>query len=138
MSEFYMTGEEDDRQARCDNCDWKGLARDTRAISDLHERIEPGGEVPVGECPECRALAYLANDDAWPEERWTITKTAVAAPITVVVEGGVIQDILDIPAGAQVVVRDYDVEGIDADEAELETDDDGNEHVRSVWKGGAS
>jgi len=33
--------------------------------------------------------------------------------ILIVVEGGIIQDVLGIPEGVQVVVCDYDVEGVD-------------------------
>lgn len=50
----------DTRSCWCENCEWRGQANQTRfPIPDLWERIEPGGEVPVGECPECGALAYL-------------------------------------------------------------------------------
>ena len=32
-------------------------------IPDLAQRVEPGGVVPAGECPECGALAYPRRDD---------------------------------------------------------------------------
>lgn len=47
---------------RCDNCDWTGdddaLACTTSEIPNLAQRIDPGGVVPSGECPECGCLAY--------------------------------------------------------------------------------
>ena len=47
----------------CDNCDrryrsLKSLKHAFPDIPDLLQRIEPGGEVPAGECPECGALVY--------------------------------------------------------------------------------
>ncbi len=53
---------DDQRPCSCDNCSWKGTANQTRPIQDLWERIEPGGTVPIGECPVCHALAYLDED----------------------------------------------------------------------------
>ena len=53
--------------------------------------------------------------------------------ITIVVEGGVIQEILDIPANIQVVVRDYDIDGSE----ELETDGAGDQYVQTVWEANA-
>lgn len=57
---------ETDRPVECDNCDWKGTEKQMRAefcdVEDLHELIEPGKEVPAGECPECGALAYLMKE----------------------------------------------------------------------------
>lgn len=48
---------------RCDDCDWKGtedqLGKTLCEIHRLWERIEAGGIVPAGECPECGSLAYL-------------------------------------------------------------------------------
>jgi hypothetical protein len=57
----------------------------------------------------------------------------------IIVEGGVIQDILDIPGGVEVVVHDYDVEDLDLGELmqdgaqRLETDGDGHRYLRCVW-----
>lgn len=47
-------------RSKCDNCGWRGVPKiDAFAdIPDLFERIEPGGVVPSGECPECGALCY--------------------------------------------------------------------------------
>lgn len=47
---------------RCDNCGkaWREdqLRRVFPDIPDLLQRIEPGGTVPAGECPDCGALVY--------------------------------------------------------------------------------
>lgn len=48
------------------------------------------------------------------------------------VEGGVVHDV-DMPAGVEVHVKDYDVEGVES--ADLETDDDGNTFYRRVFQG---
>ena len=50
--------------------------------------------------------------------------------VHVTVEGGVIQYV-DCPSGVQVLVRDYDVDGSEADLAE---DDSGDEYIESVWE----
>jgi len=43
---------------RCDNCNWSGSADQTRPARDLWKRMDPGGPVPAGECPECGCFAY--------------------------------------------------------------------------------
>lgn len=51
----------------CDNCDWQGDDED-EGFTPLHdcvnlvERLEPGSEVPAGDCPECRCFCYLVKD----------------------------------------------------------------------------
>jgi hypothetical protein len=50
--------------------------------------------------------------------------------VHVTVEGGVIQDV-ECPTGVQVVIRDFDVDGSEADLAE---DDSGDEYIESVWE----
>ena len=47
---------------RCGNCGWHGKAAKTLPIQDLEERITPGEEVPVGECPECGCLCHLVKE----------------------------------------------------------------------------
>ena len=44
--------------------------------------------------------------------------------------GGVIQDI-QLPRGISVVVRDYDVDGV---EEGLQQDEDGDQYIESVWE----
>lgn len=45
-------------QACCDNCEMICQVSELEPMADLLERIEPGGTVPSGQCPECGALAY--------------------------------------------------------------------------------
>ena len=48
---------------KCDNCGKRYADDDERIamdkIKDLSMRVDPGCEVPAGECPECGALVYL-------------------------------------------------------------------------------
>ena len=56
----------DEAPVHCNNCDWTGTVKDTNGIKDAHERLCPGEEIPAGECPECGAMAYIA-DEAKPD-----------------------------------------------------------------------
>lgn len=51
------------RTVYCDNCNWTGkessVGKDLMRMSRLWERLEPGGEVPAGECPKCAGCVYL-------------------------------------------------------------------------------
>ncbi len=51
---------------RCDNCDitWAPdvLVNHWPNIPGLTIRVEPGGTVPSGECPDCGALCYPVPD----------------------------------------------------------------------------
>jgi len=94
---------EPETSLRCDNC-WalfKGegkLARVFPDIPGLLSRIEPGGMVPAGECPDCGALVYRVN-----------------APVRVAVllEGGLVKGVLSDRGNVRAVVLDLDVEGAD-------------------------
>lgn len=61
MTDFYPCpdGTNEDDPVQCDNCDWSGRLDQLGIIKDAHERLDPGSEMPAGECPECGALAYL-------------------------------------------------------------------------------
>ena len=52
---------EDTEKVYCNNCDWKGtvsqLGAELFETRDLASRLEPGEEVPAGECPKCAALS---------------------------------------------------------------------------------
>lgn len=55
--------------------------------------------------------------------------------INVTVEGGVIQDISNIPNDISIEVHDYDCDEEDCDENDpVETDTDGNVYWKSVWE----
>jgi len=51
--------------------------------------------------------------------------------VYVFIEGGVVQD-MQIPKGVRVVVRDYDVEGVEPER--IQQDADKQEFVESVWE----
>lgn len=51
-----------DQTVACANCDWTGAQSDTAEIRDFWSRVEPGEEMPAGECPECGALCHLDDD----------------------------------------------------------------------------
>jgi hypothetical protein len=48
---------------QCDNCSQIWEAHDLDPIQDYGSRVEPGGVVPCGQCPDaaCRALCYPAS-----------------------------------------------------------------------------
>ena len=91
---------------RCDNC-WalfKGIGQLACVFPDipgLLERIESGGIVPAGECPDCGALVYPVN-----------------APVRVgiLLEGGLVKGVLSDRGNVRAAVLDLDVEGADDDE----------------------
>lgn len=79
MSETQLHDETSDRPVACDNCDWEGEERQLAAIHDIHERIEPGREVPVGECPACGCLAYY--EEAGVMQRISLEAIARHLPV---------------------------------------------------------
>jgi len=63
---------------QCNNCDWNGNEDDfvdiccdnpipegkglhLSSVEDLNERLDPGSEVPFGECPECQCFCYIVK-----------------------------------------------------------------------------
>jgi hypothetical protein len=51
--------------------------------------------------------------------------------VRVTVEGGVVQHV-EVPEGVKVIVRDYDVEGPEADH--LQRDENGDQFIESIWE----
>lgn len=50
----------------CDNCNtfWsQDVVKPLDQVADLNKRLDPGSEVPCGECPrfDCRALVYVVK-----------------------------------------------------------------------------
>jgi hypothetical protein len=43
----------------CDNCGNVWPDENLMMVRDLETRVDPGGEMPSGECPECGCLCYL-------------------------------------------------------------------------------
>jgi hypothetical protein len=73
-------------------------------------------EIPGHLCPECgerlvhpRDLESYCEECHWPNP---IEGESMAKQVVVTVEGGVVQDV-DVPDGVQVVVQDFDTEGVD-------------------------
>lgn len=85
MSVKLNGGVPDAKRVKCDNCGWVGKAVDVKDVDRLEDRIEPGGEVPVGECPDCGALAYLDAVNPFakltPEERVQYAGQVVAVEL---------------------------------------------------------
>ena len=51
----------------CDNCGREWKFHKLAPIKDLSSRVEPGGIVPSGECPECHALCYPEGCDKYKD-----------------------------------------------------------------------
>jgi len=90
----------------CDNCEAKYEREDDLKhvfpdIPDLLERLDAGGTVPAGECPAYGALVYPPRD-----------------PIRVLVllDGGLVQDVVADRRDVDAAVLDMDIEGADEDE----------------------
>lgn len=62
MSSVYVSDIANSTPCACDNCEWKGPAELLEPIHDIEQRLDPGGTVPAGECPECGALAYIVKE----------------------------------------------------------------------------
>jgi hypothetical protein len=54
-----VDGVDDNAPCHCDDCDWTGIASDTKDIEDCI--LTPGDGSPVGRCPECDTLAYVSK-----------------------------------------------------------------------------
>ncbi|NQT93236.1 MAG: hypothetical protein HQ559_10780 [Lentisphaerae bacterium] len=89
----------------CDNCgkSWTDyeLEHAFPDIPGLTERIEPGGTVPAGECPTCGALVYPNREPV---------------RVLVLLDGGLVQDVLADRDGVEVAVLDQDLEGADEED----------------------
>lgn len=55
-------------KAKCYNCRTITDEESLNEPSDLWERVEPGEEMPAGECPKCGALAYLVESEKDEDE----------------------------------------------------------------------
>ena len=49
-------------ESRCQNCGWQGPDGSLKTpIPDIFQRVDPGEEMPSGECPDCGALCHIVN-----------------------------------------------------------------------------
>lgn len=46
---------------KCDDCGKDLLGSELVPINNLEKRLDIGGEVPGGECPDCGSLAYIVG-----------------------------------------------------------------------------
>lgn len=53
-------------------------------------------------------------------------------PIVIIIKGGAIHAVNNVPEGLTVEVRDYDIDG--CDEAQLITDSSGEQFIQDEWK----
>ena len=68
-----------DEMTVCDNCSACRPEGDLNFIDDYHQRVEPGGMVPSGECPDCGALCYPEDATKKQPEIVTVVRTGAEA-----------------------------------------------------------
>ena len=68
-----------EKLCRCENCGAESCISDNHIsdIVDLLDRIDPGGEVPAGECKKCGALTYLVQNPSM-KDRASLLRSAAA------------------------------------------------------------
>lgn len=84
---------------KCDDCGkvWsEDVVKSLAEIDRLWDRIDPGGVVPAGECPECGALCYEDRVESVRYEVWKFPKgVGVDKPYVVESEGEVYETASD-------------------------------------------
>ncbi len=88
---------EEDRDVTCQNCDarWKeSQCKPWWHVHHLHERMDPGEIVPVGECPDCKCWCHLP---------------AKKVELTIEVEGGCVTDVRCDTHEISYTIHDHDV-----------------------------
>lgn len=53
--------DKDNPITKCDNCGKQFMLSELNGHKNFWERIEPGSEIPAGDCPDCGAFAYLVK-----------------------------------------------------------------------------
>ncbi len=91
---------------KCDNCDKRYKSESELRyrfpdIPDLLQRLDVGGTVPAGVCPACGVLVY-------PQ--------AKPVRVLIVLDGGLVQDVMTDQPNVEAAVLNQDVEGCDEDE----------------------
>lgn len=62
IRDSFVTDEAGERLCECSNCDWTGPESQAAELRDFWSRVETGGEIPAGDCPECEsAFVYLVR-----------------------------------------------------------------------------
>jgi hypothetical protein len=58
----------------CDNCGKKWDLRSVVYAKSMNQRVDPGGVMPSGECPECGALCYPEKSSKRSNKTWVEVK----------------------------------------------------------------
>lgn len=61
LAEIFLDKPETEILTQCSNCDWVGTADETQPIKAC--ALTPGDPSPIGRCPVCESLAYIAEGD---------------------------------------------------------------------------
>jgi len=69
MTECWIQHDKPNARCECDNCGFECRASRLEMVADIQERINPGFEVPAGQCPQCGALSYLKTPPKY-SPRW--------------------------------------------------------------------
>lgn len=89
--------------ATCNNCGRQWQVEKLKSIDNLQQRVAPGEIVPTGECPECGALCHLEQP---------------ARTVIVNVYGGLVQAVYSDAKVVDVIVVDWDQEGVTEEDME--------------------
>jgi NTP pyrophosphatase (non-canonical NTP hydrolase)/predicted RNA-binding Zn-ribbon protein involved in translation (DUF1610 family) len=76
MAQCYIDVENGTRH-KCDNCGEYFDPDELDMITDIQERLTPGGVVPSGQCPECGGLTYQIDPDDDGDESVDVVKKAI-------------------------------------------------------------
>jgi hypothetical protein len=87
-------------------------------------------KVRVARPPICLAVPPLGDENDTSQTNVRGAK-AMGKIVRVTVEGGVIQHV-ECPEGVQVIVKDYDTDGVD--EESLQHDENGDSYIESIWE----
>ena len=79
-------------------------------IQGFWDRVEAGGIVPSGECPECGGLCYLEGKGLSARDTGPAREAAERPPTRIVIQvrGGVVQEVRCSVPGADISVADWD------------------------------
>ncbi|MCP4166032.1 MAG: hypothetical protein GY759_09090 [Chloroflexi bacterium] len=59
----------------CDYCEIKWSEEKLHTVRDLFERVQPGDEMPVGQCPTCGVLINLEDKVVLPNHDYLVVRT---------------------------------------------------------------
>lgn len=103
----------------CNNCGKKWDKENVVYAFDLQQRVDPGGIMPSGECPDCGALCYPENQgNKFLLQRDLKNISRSNKKIYITMDGGLIQCISVTRALKDVdfIIIDFDTEGTDEED----------------------